>query len=715
MKIFKNGINLAVICFLLWSLPASAAVQPGSEAAGVTYTALEPKKEHKKINKNIVGFLKNRHYLKVVINDQMSSKVLNRFLDELDPMHSYFYGKDIEEFEAKYRFTLDDALNRGELEPAFAIFNRYQQRVQERLLYLIDKIESGLGDISFDIEESLQVDREDEPWPESEAAMDELWRKRLKGNVLSLKLADKSLEEIREILLKRYRNQLKRVQQNSSDDAFEFYINSLALSTDPHTQYFSPHRTENFNINMSLSLEGIGAVLQSEEEYTKVVRLIAGGPAERSKLLKAADRIVGVAQGTDGEMVDIVGWRLDEVVNKIRGPKGTLVRLEIIPSDAADSHQTKIISIVRDKVKLEEQAAKKEIIEVRRNAKTYKIGIIDIPTFYADFKGMNAGNPDYKSTTKDVQKLLLELKEEEIDGLIVDLRDNGGGSLQEANSLTGLFIGLGPTVQVRNASGRIDVIRDHDPQLVYTGPLVVLVNRMSASASEIFAGAIQDYNRGIVMGEQTFGKGTVQSLMPLPKGQLKATTAKYYRISGMSTQHKGVIPDLYYPSLYSFEDIGESSLPEALPWDKINSIPYQTYYKMDDILPSLENLHTARNSASLDYQYVLDRRERNEMMSNKKEISLSEETRKKESEDVDKWRLDLENILRLGKGEPPLEKISDLKEQESMNAHNSKVDVKDPVVIEAGEIMVDFIELLAKRIVSSHYFGAQLERRIAPV
>jgi carboxyl-terminal processing protease len=700
MKILKNGIIFAITCCFVWGLPASIYGQPESQSAESSYTVLAPTKEQKVINDNIVDHLKNRHYLKVRLDDQMSSKILKRFLDQLDPSHSYFYDNDIKEFEVKYRFTLDDALKKGNLEPAFEIFNRYQQRIIERLTYIIDHLELGLDGMNFDIEETLQIDREDLPWPKSEAAMQELWRKRLKSNVLNLKLADKSIEEIQKILLKRYQNQLNRVEQNSSDDAFEFYINALALSTDPHTQYFSPHRTENFNINMSLSLEGIGAVLQNEDEYTKIVRLIPGGPAERSKLLKAADRIVGVAQGAEGEMLDIVGWRLDEVVNKIRGPKGTLVRLEIIPADAADSHQTQVVSIIRDKVKLEEQAAKKQIIEVRRDAKTYKIGIIDIPTFYADFKGMNAGNPDYKSTTKDVQNLLLELQEEGIAGLIVDLRDNGGGSLQEANSLTGLFIGLGPTVQVRNASGRIDIIRDHDPKLVYSGPLVVLVNRMSASASEIFAGAIQDYNRGVVIGEETFGKGTVQSLLPLPKGQLKATTAKYYRVSGKSTQHKGVVPDLYYPSLYSLHDIGESSLPEALPWDKINSIPYQTYYKMEEVIPWLENLHAARNSTSQDYKYVLDRRERNEMMRNKKEISLSEETRKKEQEDADKWRLELENALRLGKGEPPLEKVADLKEDDVMDLHNSTVDVKDPVVIEAGETMVDFIELLEKKTAS---------------
>ncbi len=697
MKKFNKGIILALACSVVWGLPGPIYGQPESRTAESSYALLTPTKEQKTINNNIVDQLKYRHYLKVRLDDQMSAKILTRYLDELDPGHGYFYAGDINEFETKYRFKIDDALNKGDLEPAFAIFNRYQERLIERLTYLIAHLEQGLGDMDFNLEETMQLDRKDMPWPESEAAMQELWRKRLKSNVLSLKLADKSLAEIQDTLLKRYRNQLNRVQQNSSDDAFEFYINALALSADPHTQYFSPHRTENFNINMSLSLEGIGAVLQSEDEYTKIVRLIPGGPAESSKLLQASDRIVGVAQGVDGEILDIVGWRLDEVVNKIRGPKGTMVRLEIIPADAADSHQTKIVSIIRDKVKLEEQAAKKQVIEVKRDAKTYKIGIIDIPTFYADFKGMNEGNPDYKSTTKDVQNLLVELQEEGIAGLIVDLRDNGGGSLQEANSLTGLFIGLGPTVQVRNASGRIDIIRDHDPKLVYSGPLVVLVNRMSASASEIFAGAIQDYNRGIIIGEETFGKGTVQSLLPLPKGQLKATTAKYYRISGKSTQNKGVEPDLYFPSLYSTHDIGESSLPEALSWDKINSIPYQTYYKMEDVLPWLEKQHNARNSTSLDYQYVLDRRERNEMMSSKKVISLSEKTRKQERDAADKWRLDRENALRLGKGEPPLEKIPDLIEEETRDLHNRIVDVKDPVVLEAGETMVDFIEQLAKK------------------
>jgi carboxyl-terminal processing protease len=696
-RLGRIGKSFAIqVLFIVWTLQSGASAQISSSAAPEKNAAiLAPKEIQRNLNADIVDHLTRRHYLKIDIDDDLSSKVLYRYLDDLDPSHSYFYAKDIEEFERKYKFKLDDSFKKNDLEPAFAIFNRYQQRLIERLTASIARLERGLDDMDFNVEESLQIDRKDQPWPDSESAMEDLWRKRLKSNIITLKLVDEPLEEIREKLLKRYRNQLNRVSQNNADDVYQFYINSLAQSIDPHTQYFSPHRTENFNINMSLSLEGIGAVLQTEDEYTKVVRLIAGGPAERSKLLGAADRIVGVAQGADGEMIEVLGWRLDEVVNMIRGPKGSLVRLQIIPVDAADEHQTKEISIVRDTVKLEEQSAKKRIIEVQRANRKYKVGVIDIPTFYADFKGMNAGKPDYKSTTKDVEQLLLELKEENVQGIIIDLRDNGGGSLQEANSLTGLFIGLGPTVQVRNANGRIDIIRDHDPLIIYSGPLVVLVNRMSASASEIFAGAIQDYKRGFVLGEQTFGKGTVQSLLPLDQGQLKATTAKYYRISGQSTQHKGIIPDLDYPSLYSFEEIGESALPEALAWDQINSIPYQPYYNIDDnLVLKLQNMHMARNRTSLDYQYLLDRRERNEEMRLKKEVSLSEQTRRKERDEAEQWLLQMENKLRLSKGEPPLEKIPDMAEEEGLGIAHADNELKDdPLLKEAGEVLVDFVSL----------------------
>ena len=701
MKIFKKGILYAALfCCFTWGIPGQVSGLSNTLAAENTYTELSPSKEQKKINDDIVDLLRRRHYLKVTIDDQLSSRVLYRFLDELDPGHSYFYASDIKEFELKYQYKLDKAFKKDDLAPGFEMFNRYQQRVVERLTEVIEQVEKGFDDLKFDVDETIQIDRKEMPWPDSENAMKELWRKRLKNNVLNLKLTDKSLEEIQETLLKRYKNQLNRVMQNSNDDAFEFYINSLALSIDPHTQYFSPHRTENFNINMSLSLEGIGAVLQTEDEYTRVQRLIAGGPAERSKLLKAADRIVGVAQGDDGEMLDIVGWRIDEVVNKIRGPKGSLVRLEIIPADAADEHQTKVIRIVRDKVKLEEQAAKKKVIEIKRDVDTYKIGIIDIPTFYADFKGMQSGNLDYKSTTKDVRKIIGELRAEGVKGIIIDLRDNGGGSLQEANTLTGLFIGLGPTVLVRDADGRLDIIRDHDPKLVYSGPLVVLVNRLSASASEIFAGAIQDYNRGIILGGRTFGKGTVQSLMPLSKGQLKATTAKYYRISGQSTQNKGVVPDLEYPDIFNVDDIGESSLPEAMAWDKINSIPYQTYYNMVDLLPRLQEKYNERIKLNSHYNYIVERKKRVEEMSSRKEVSLSESVRRKESEEADQWRLELENRLRSDYNKPPLKSLDDLKNVHGMDSEDNAEENEDYMQLEAAEIFVDFIELMSRAVAS---------------
>ena len=696
MKIFKNGMLAALVAAgLLLSSVSPLLADAGFSSADKTINVLVPTKEQAKIDGEIVDLLKHKHYLKINFDDQLSQKVLDRYLDELDPSHSYFYASDIKEFESNYRLKMDDALLAGNLEPAFIIFNRYQQRIVERLTALVAQIEQDFKGMDFTIDETLLVDRKDVPWPDSEAAMEELWRKRLKNNVLVLKLTDKSMEEIQETLLKRYENQLNRVQQNSSDDAFELYMNGLALSIDPHTQYFSPHRTENFNINMSLSLEGIGAVLQSEDEYTKVVRLIPGGPAERSKLIKAGDRIVGVAQGTEGEMQDIVGWRLDEVVNKIRGPKGSLVRLQVIPVDAADEHQSKIISIVRDKVKLEEQAAKKKIVEVARNGKKYKFGVIDIPTFYADFKGMNAGNPDYKSTTRDVQKLLQELEDEGVQGIIIDLRDDGGGSLQEANSLVGLFIGLGPTVQVRNANGRINIIRDHDPKLEYTGPLVVLVNRMSASASEIFAGAIEDYNRGIVIGEQTFGKGTVQSLLPLSKGQLKLTTAKYYRISGQSTQDKGVIPDLEYPSIYNSKEIGESSLPDALPYDQIHSIPYQTYYNLAELMPELHKRYDAQMKLNPHYFYIMERKKKAEEMSSKKEVSLSESVRRKESEAAEQWRLNLENKLRRDFNKPPLTSLDELKNNHDTDVGDKPDENEDYMELQAAEIFIDFTELLS--------------------
>ncbi len=672
-------------CFLTW-----CSANPSPDPANF-YNFLSPAKEQSKTGNAIVKQLQHGHYVRLALNDNLSTKMFDRYLSDLDPARSYFLASDIREFEA-YRYQLDDALKAGDLDIAFKIYNRFEQRVTDRLVFLISRIEQGLQGLKFDIDESLVTDRKNAPWPDSVAALDELWRKRLKSNVLNLKLSDKSLEEITGILEKRYRSQLKRTMQVNSEDAFQTYINSFTETHDPHTQYFSPRATENFNIHMSLSLEGIGAILQQENEYTKVVRLVAAGPADKAKQLKPGDRIVGVGQGHDGEIVDVVGWRLDDVVQLIRGPKQTTVRLEVIPEDADDEHQTKTIKIVRDTVRLEEQSARKKVMELSRKDHTFKIGIIDIPTFYLDFKALQQGDPDFKSTTRDVKRLLQELSETGVDGIIIDLRDNSGGSLQEVHTLTGLFIRQGPVVQVRNANGTVNILLDQDPEILYSGPLAVVVNRLSASASEIFAGAIQDYGRGIIIGGPTFGKGTVQTLIPLNRGQLKTTMAKFYRITGESTQRKGVVPDIFYPDLYDKDEIGESALPQALPWDKIGPAPYRACAELTQVVAKLRELHRSRIKQDPDYIYILKMIEHRERLRKKTQISLKEAFRRKETESTKQWRLDLENKRRIAKHLEPLAKFSDL-EAEKEKKPDDQSPEDDPLLIESGQVLIDFMSL----------------------
>ncbi len=496
------------------SLTPSGPVQP-----------LEPLPIHASTARNIVDALASRHYVATVLDDELSNHIFEGYLDDLDPSKSYLLAEDVNRF-SRYRYEMDDALRHGNLDPAFDIFNVYHERVISRFRSIIAMLEKGIDQFDFTREEYLELDRDDAPWARSMEELDDLWRKRIKNAVLNLKLADKEDGKIQELLLKRYRNRLLRTEQTNSEDVFQLYMNSFTRTYDPHTQYFSPRTSENFNINMSLSLEGIGAVLQLEDEYTKVVSLVPAGPADKSQLIEPDDRIIAVGQDTTGEMVDVVGWRLDEVVQLIRGKKGTVVRLEIIPADARED-ESKIIQITRNKVKLEEQSAKSDIIEIEQFGHKHKIGIIDIPTFYIDFKALQQGDRNFKSTTRDVKELLVGLIEQGVEGIVIDLRDNGGGSLQEAKTLTGLFIDRGPTVQIRSKSNRVDILNDRDISTVYDGPLAVLVNRLSASASEIFAGAIQDYKRGLIIGSQTFGKGTVQSLYPLNRGQLKLTQAKF--------------------------------------------------------------------------------------------------------------------------------------------------------------------------------------------
>lgn len=647
--------------------PAAGDSTPESsvQAEVVKPPVLQPLDVHPRTSLTIVEQLRHSHYVKKPLDNGVSSIVYDKYLDSLDAGRAYFLSTDIDEFE-QYRYGLDDALKRGNLAPAYAIFNRYQQRIVDRLQFLLTQLEGGVTELDFSADEDIEIDRENAPWPANQDALDNLWRKRLKAAVLSMKLNDKELVEIGKTLTKRYKNRLKQSLQTKSEDAFQIYINSFATTYDPHTQYFSPRTSQNFNINMSLSLEGIGAVLKSDEDSTEVVRLVPAGPADKAGNIEVADKIISVGQGAKGTLIDVVGWRLDDVVELIRGPKGSTVRLEVIPSDSEDD-SSNVISIVRNTVKLEEQAAQAKLLTLEQNNQEYKIGIIDIPTFYIDFRASQQGDPNYRSTTRDVARLITQLKEENIDGLIIDLRNNGGGSLQEADTLTGLFIASGPTVQVKSARRRANIYADTDDVTTWDGPMGVMVNRLSASASEIFAGAIQDYGRGVILGSQTFGKGTVQTLIPLNRGQLKITAAKFYRVSGQSTQHQGVLPDVTFPELYDTEQIGESSLDDAMPWDMISPAVYDQSNDIQPLFSELQRLHDARVVDNVDFNYFRAISKKSKEASARTHVSLNEAKRRTEKAKDDLWRLELENSLRADKGKElatSLDNLDDLEEAE---------------------------------------------------
>lgn len=666
-------------------------------AWGAAWQDLKPTREQQLASLNVVELLRRYHYNKPPLDDSRSSKIYDSYLKLLDPNRSYFTAADIEQFDT-YRLRFDELLQQADLQPGFDIYIRHLERLTERLNFAINQLENHFDSFDFDSEAVLQLDREEAPWAKNTAELDELWRLRLKDEILRLKLAGKDAKGIQELLLKRYKNQLKRLNQTRDEDIFQAYINAFAMTYDPHTQYLSPDNAENFDINMSLSLEGIGAVLQTDSDYVKVVRLVPAGPADKGKQLQPADRIVSVGQGDKGELTDVIGWRLDEVVKLIRGPKGSTVRLEIIPSaNGANDLSTKVIQITRDAVKLEEQAAKKSILNLTEDGKPVKVGVIEIPAFYMDFKAYREGKSDYKSTTRDVKRLLKELQAEKIDGLVIDLRNNGGGSLQEANELTGLFIGQGPTVLVRNSDGRVDVLSDDRSKPMYQGPMAVLVNRLSASASEIFAGAMQDYHRALILGGQTFGKGTVQTVQPLNHGELKLTLAKFYRVSGKSTQHQGVIPDVSYPSIVDVKEIGESALPEALPYDSIRPAinvsknPYAPY------LQQLQDRHLLRAANDPDFVFTRDSLQLAQKLAKETTLTLNEKGRRAYKEAIEQQRLVLENARRKAKGEELLSKIDDedpLEEavaDDSDDPHSKPED--DAFLVESGRILADYLTL----------------------
>lgn len=676
------------------------------------YQPLSPEPEYADITKNIIRQLTANHYSDIHFNDQFSSDLLDSFIKTLDGSRIYFTQADIDEFE-QYRDKLDDLLQDGDVSFGYLIFNRYRERLMDRLVYSLKRLEEDPTDFDFTKDEYLIVDRSEVSWPADQAELMDLWRKRIKSSVLTTKLdePDKDLLAIRDELSERFRSQLSQVLKTNDLDVYQRYMDAMTMTFDPHTQYYAPRAAENFNMNMRLSLEGIGAVLTTENEYTKVVSIVSGGPADIGGELQPSDKIVGVAQG-DMPFVDVTGWRVDDVVQLIRGEKGTVVRLDVLP--ARSSLERKEISITRDTVKLEEQSASKEVVEVEYNGEKHKIGVIELPTFYIDFEALQKRDPNYRSSTRDVHKLLDELKDEGVEAVVMDLRRNGGGSLSEANSLVGLFIRRGPTVQVRDAEGNNIVQGDSDPDVAYDGPLAVLVNKLSASASEIFAGAIQDYQRGLILGSQTFGKGTVQELIPLGEGQMKITRAKFYRISGESTQHKGVTPDIKFPDLFdTSEDIGESALPHALPWDTIEPNYYRPYADLKSLLPTLISRHEQRLAKDPDFTFIEEQIDRALKNREKNKLPLNEAALIADREEADQWRLSVTNERRVAKGEEPYASVEAMDteadsdgEDEDVVQNNAGIDPiqrkdhmaegeddADPYLVESGKIMMDMISL----------------------
>ncbi|SCY10989.1 carboxy terminal-processing peptidase [Desulfoluna spongiiphila] len=669
------------------------------------YITLAPLPEFKQTCVSIIANLKRHHYQELTLNDELSSRIFDNYIDSLDKGRAYFTAADIAAMQ-RYRYILDNALAQGNLQPAFDIFNLYQHRTVERFAFMANFLSSKVDTLDFTRDETLLRDREESPWFSDKKALDDLWRRRLKNELITRRLSETDTDKVEENLLKKYTNSLNRSRQMKSRDVHRIFINTFTELYDPHTQYLPPRASEDFNIHMSLSLEGIGALLQMDNEYTKVVSLVKAGPAEKSNLLKPGDRIIGVGQENE-EIVDVVGWRLDDVVQLIRGPKGTVVRLRIIPADSADSAMSKVIPITRNTVKLEDQAASSKILDIPlADGGTHRIGVVTIPAFYADFNAHQAGAPDYKSTTRDVRRLLEKLKKENIDGLVIDLRDNGGGALTEAAALTGLFIDKGPTVLVRGRRNRVESYPDPEPGIIYDGPMAVLVNRMSASASEIFAGAIKDYRRGLIVGTQTFGKGTVQSLLNLNRdnGQLKLTIAKFYRVSGASTQHRGVHPDVAFPSEYNLEETGESSLPEALPWDTIRPIRYKPYHQASftPIVTRIKELHDKRSDASAEFTFLKGYNAYVETLRQKDRIALNEKVRKEEKEANETFFLGLENDLRVAQGEKPYKDYEAMtaarkaENEEKNDSEDEEEDDDDTLLEECAYVVSDFARLLEK-------------------
>ncbi|MBM7043888.1 carboxy terminal-processing peptidase [Rhizobium lusitanum] len=622
-------IQYGFLCMFLAIAPSAYALETGSPPV------LAPLEQQAQAAHLSAQFLTRFHYKPVPLDDALSAKIMNRFIKSLDPDRVLFLQADIDKFMADSA-KIDDAINQEDLQIPFSIFNVYEQRVVDRMNYARSLLKQGFD---FSVQEDYSLLRDKEPWPQSEAESDELWRKRVKSDWLRLKLAGKADAAIRDTLDKRYENSLERAYKYKSDDVFQSFMDAYTTSVDPHTDYFGATASAEFDISMKLSLVGIGAVLQERDDYTTIRELVPGGPAQLSGKLAVGDRITGVGQGENGAIKEVVGTRLDEIVQMIRGAKDSVVRLDILPADAGPDGKHRLISLVRDKISLEKQAAQKTILSVKDGDATRKIGVITLPAFYEDFEARRKGDKDYRSASRDVAKLLVELKQDNVDGVLVDLRNNGGGSLSEAIDLTGLFVGKGPVVQQRDAGGKVDVESDDLPVPAWTGPLGVLINRGSASASEIFAAAIQDYGRGVIVGEPSFGKGTVQTVVNLdqvahnikPKfGELKLTVAQFFRVNGGTTQLRGVTPDISLPALSDPKSFGEASYDNALPWTQVKPANYAPDGDIKTLLPQLQSRHDTRIKNDPDFQRFVEDIGELKAQREKKVISLNETERRNE-------------------------------------------------------------------------------------
>ncbi|TDR23646.1 carboxy terminal-processing peptidase [Marinicella litoralis] len=693
--------------------------------AKADFEPIKPSPKHTKESQLVVKLIEELHYKPSELDDGFSQKILDKFIATLDPNKMYFLGEDIVSFD-RWRNELDDDLKKGDLSPAYEIFNLFKKRVAVQKEFASKVLDS---EMNFETDDEYQWDREKAPWAIDQKELNEIWTKKVKNDYLSLLLLKKEPEKIKETLNKRYNLISKRIEDMKSDDVFQYFINSYLTLIEPHTGYMEPITSENFEINMKLSLEGIGAVLGNDGEYTSIQTIVKGGPADLEGSLKSGDKVMAVGQDAEGSFEDVVGWGIEDVVQLIRGEKGSTVRLRVIGEDDSPDTLPKTVSIVRDKVKLEQQAAQYQIYEVQDGKHSRKIGVIDIPTFYLDFAAYQANDKDFRSTTKDVKKILNKFTEEGVQGVIVDLRNNGGGSLYEAIQLSGLFIDKGPVVQTKVSYGKVEVKRDLNPAIAWDRPMVVMVNKLSASASEIFAAAMQDYGRAIIVGGQTYGKGTVQNIMPLNEwtndketklGQLKMTRGQFFRINGGSTQNRGVIPDITFPASPGFENYGESSYENALPWNSIASSDYILFDDLSDEISYLRKRFSERSDVNFEFDFLkneieLYNQEKDDVM-----VSLSAATREqkvKERKQRKKQRKEKRAaIIAQAQANPLLGKVNLVFDsKEALKSEDTKMAEQQTEVDAEDEEVEDFVDFRLHETarILSDFITLKLENLIA--